>query len=182
VSYYSSNGVDAYIEPLLPEVGFACDVGANDGKMFSNSLCFEEKGWTVICVEPNPLLVEEGSSVRKLWRQVACGSEDGVATFYASGGHPYASDSSIDLGRGQPFEVQVLRLDRVLEEAGFRRLDYLTVDVESWEPQVMAGFTLERWRPKIIVLESWKDDLATPEGYTRLGRKEFDNIYQRIGT
>jgi len=185
MSYYSSNGVDRFIEPLLPEIGMACDVGANDGKFYSNTLHFEEKGWTVLCIEPNPLLAESGRAVRKLWREVACAAQDGEQTFWARGPYPYASGSAIHQGRGEsergePFMVRVLRLDRALEEAGFSRLDLLSVDVEQSEPEVMAGFTIERWQPTIIVLESVDNSLPTPQGYALLKRYEHDNVYRRI--
>lgn len=180
MAYYSGNGIDVSIEPLMPEFGYAVDVGANDGKLFSNSLFLEEKGWMVLCVEPNPLLEAEGRLARRLWRQVAAGSADGEAEFWANGGHPYASDSRIGLGSGQKFQVKVLTLDRIIEESGFPRVDFLTVDAESWEPQIMAGFTVERWKPRVIVLESWS---VTPSvevpGYERTERREFDNVWVR---
>jgi FkbM family methyltransferase len=184
--YYSGDGVDREIEPLLPEVGFACEVGANDGQFLSNTLYFEEKGWTVLCVEPNPELVKYGHARRKLWRQVAAGSEDAEdREFRFFGIHPYASNSSL-CRPGVVEDVQfrsamvvVRRLDRILEEAGFHRLDFLAVDVEGWEQEVMSGFTIERWRPKVIVLESWTDDQPAPPGYTRTARRQYDNIYLR---
>jgi len=179
MSFHSGNGVDAAIESLLPEIGMACDVGANDGKFFSNTLCFEEKGWTVLCIEPNPLLAEEGRALRKLWRQVACGAEDGQGVFWSAGAHPYASNSALDYGQGQEFKVQVLRLDRVLEEAGFSRLDLLSIDVEKSEPAVFSGFTIERWKPTVIVAESIGNAMETPPGYTLFNRYEFDNVYRR---
>ena len=181
MSYYSDNGVDNLLDYLgiLPGVGLACDVGANNGLFNSNTLHFEEQGWIVLCVEPNPLLAEEGRSRRRLWREVACSSEDGTATFFAVGANPYASSSTIGLGTGQPFEVQVLRLDRVLEEAGFTRLDYLTIDVEGHEKKVLAGFTIERWKPTVLVVETWVDDMETPVGYRRQERRQFDNVYIR---
>jgi len=187
--YHSSNGVDALIEPLLPDVGWACEVGANDGQYFSNCLHFEEiKGWTVLCVEPNPLLLDAGKSVRALWRQVAAAGEDGPIEFHSWGGFPYPSGSgtSIKSRTGtsdrQVFTVQGLRLDRILEEAGFHKLDLLTVDVEGFELEVMRGFSIERWKPKIIVLEFYPDDFDyNIPGYTKIDRKEFDNVYQRNG-
>jgi FkbM family methyltransferase len=77
------------------------------------------------------------------------------------------------------FQVRVRRLDRVLDEAGFPKLDYLTVDVENWERQVMAGFTVERWKPKVIVLEEWTEEVIQIPGYDVVSRHEYDNIYVR---
>jgi FkbM family methyltransferase len=184
--YYSSNGVDRYLEEngLLPEFGYACDVGANDGEFFSNSLHFEEKGWLVLCVEPNPLLEPHGRAKRKLWRPVAASDHDGERDFVVCGSHPYASTSGfhVPATAAEPkYKVQCLRLDRLLEEAGFPRLDFLTMDVELHEPQVLAGFTAERWKPTIIVVEDQSETNTTAiPGYERIHRSEHDTVFRRV--
>ena len=79
------------------------------------------------------------------------------------------------------YTVPCLRLDRILEEAGFPRLDYLTIDVEHHEQAVLAGFTTERWKPQIIVVEDIADIVprAIP-GYERIHRLEYDNVFRRL--
>ena len=181
VNYYSSNGVDKLVEQYLPEFGMACDVGANDGIFFSNSLHFEEKGWIVLCVEPNPKLREAGVCRRKLWREVAASDVDGTRELSICGEYPYASNSGFNGGSDTKAQVQTLRLARILEEAGFHRLDYLTIDVELHEPQVLAGFTLERWKPTILVVEDQTGTMRPPPGYESLGQHEFDWVFRRVG-
>ena len=75
--------------------------------------------------------------------------------------------------------MPVRRLDRLLAEAGFSCLHYLNIDVEGYENEVLAGFTVERWKPLVMVIESWDDDLVTPPGYTQVHRAGKDNIYRR---
>jgi len=190
MSEYSGNNVDDIVRPFLPDIGWACDVGASDGVFFSNTLAFEERGWTVLCIEANPLLAEKGQSRRKLWRAVAAGAEDAEdREFFAYGSEPYPSWSSLAPIKSTPgqrpihaFKVPVRRLDRLLEEVGFDRLDFLTIDAEGYEPEILAGFTVERWKPKVIVAESWKEGtLATPPGYSLIRRVEYDNIFIREG-
>jgi FkbM family methyltransferase len=184
---YSSNGVDAIVKDLLPPIGWACDVGANDGEFYSNSLALEESGWTVLCVEPNPLLMEAGSKRRKLWRSVAAGPDDLEEQQYvAFGSYPYAPSSALYPNRHSPGAEPVLRcmvpvrrLDRILEEAGFHRLDYLTIDAEGYEPEIMQGFTIERWKPKVIVIETINGPGKTPAGYRLHSRHEYDDIFTR---
>ena len=186
---YSDNGVDLRLTEIFGDfVGHACDVGASDGVFNSNTLMFEQQGWTVLCVEPNPLLAAGGKENRKLWRQVAVGAadEEDVEFGVCGPAMPYPSRSS--LGKqprdgGDPADrvvrVKVRMLDRLLEEAGFPRLDYLTVDVEGWEREVMAGFTVERWKPKVIVLEEWTESPIIIPGYSIIEKRQYDNIYVR---
>src|SRR6185436_6268240 len=163
MAYYSSNGVDREVEQYLPSWGYACDVGANDGAFSSNSLCFEQMGWYVLCVEPNPVFEQEARKHRKLWRQVAVSDKNGEALFTQFGPYPWGGSGLKDLKGlrnnypGEPvleMMVPTRKLDTILEEAGFPRLDYLTVDCEGCEPEVLAGFTVERWKPRVMVFEN----------------------------
>jgi FkbM family methyltransferase len=182
-----NNGIPEYIIPLLPEWGYAVDVGSNNGTFLSNTIELEEKGWIVLCVEPNPLLTQEGSQARKLWRQVAAGSEEKEVTFHSVDQYPWASCSGVEMrlnaGSQQAtsqHQVQMLKLDTILEQAGFHRLDLATIDVEGYEPEVLQGFTLERWKPTLLVVESLPDKIGPPEGYERIGRFEYDTVFKRL--
>jgi len=192
MGFYSDNGIDIKVAEIFGDfVGHACDVGANDGTQLSNSLHFEEKGWTVLCVEPNPLLAEEGRKTRKLWREVACANKDSEEREFElrSKGNKWASSTSFKSetkpgSEGYDFDravmVKVRTLDRLLEEAGFPKLDFLTVDVEGWEKEVMAGFTVERWKPRVICLEAWDDNYKIEiPGYDIIERSQMDNLYVR---
>jgi FkbM family methyltransferase len=187
-----AHGIQAYIKSQVAEgfKGYACDVGANNGEFESNTIELEKSGWVVLCVEPNPHLVA-AANTRMLWRQVAAGSKNEIRTFMSIGGAPYQSGSRIDAPEGEKLEVQVLTLDTILEQAGFPRLDFLTVDTEGWEEEVMKGFTVERWKPKFISLEHYdhkgfdnfktgnvQNPLPIP-GYSALGPYQFDVLYLR---
>jgi len=186
------NGIDRRIEPLLPEFGYACDVGANNGIFLSNTKLFENKGWLVICAEPHPLLAEEGRKNRKLWRQVACGPIDcQEIKFLSVGEHPYASGSGFhpeqlgDLARKE-FTVPMRRLDTLLAEVGFPKLDLLSIDTEWHEMEVIKGITLSLWKPKIIIAEALDDESAKQmtdhlraNGYDYQFTQELDRCYMR---
>ena len=206
MSYYSSNGVDQFLAPILPAVGYAVDVGANNGTALSNSKHFEDKGWTVLCCEANTWLEKEGMSCRKLWRSVAVGSKDqDKVVFEIAGTYPWAAISGMHLREspgfarppgwdqmGQPtakLEVPMRTLNTLLTEVGFPKLDYLTVDVEGHELEVLKGIDLKIWKPLVIVAECWTADNAksvinylTDQGYILDEILEFDHCFLRQST
>lgn len=197
-NFYSSNGVDRFISPLLPEFGYAVEVGANDGIGGSNAKHFEDKGWVVLCVEPNPKLVEIGKSHRKLWAQVGAGAErkEGVE-FKIMGGPQYGSFSgfhvhevpaNLEFHREKWAEetvtVTVETLDNLLAAYDFLQLDLLTIDVEGHELEVLKGLDFSRWRPRVIVAEAWDQkakealtDYLGRAGYRFLKAFDYDLVF-----
>jgi Methyltransferase FkbM domain len=80
-------------------------------------------------------------------------------------------------------EVPVRTLDGILEEAsapaGF---DFLSIDVEGHELDVLRGFDLARWRPRLILLEDHVADLSKhrylqARGYRIVRRYENNGWY-----
>lgn len=203
MSFYSANEVDQIIAPHLPEFGYAIDVGANNGLVASNTKHFEDKGWLVLCVEPNPNLAKEGQSNRKLWVQSAVGSVDADGCeFEMVGGYPWASFSGLhpreappEITPGQWKEdivntttllVPMVTLNTLLRHCGFPRLDLLTVDVEGHELFVLQGIDLNVWKPKIIVAEAWDEknrkaitDYLAQFKYVLDRVCEYDGLYGR---
>lgn len=189
MNFRTDGVVETLIIPQLPKIGYACEVGANDGVANSQSLPFEESGWTVLCIEPNPRLAEDGKKARKLWVEAAAGANDVEEhPFYAygtDGRGPSISGIAYypQYGNHGPTMtdiVKVRRLDRLLDEAGFPGLDLLIIDVEGHEKSVLKGFTIERWKPAVMVIESLDNRFTTPDGYVKYNRHTVDNIYVRI--
>jgi hypothetical protein len=82
--------------------------------------------------------------------------------------------------------VKVRKLDTILatHEPDLRAIDILCVDVEGWELNVLRGLTLDRYRPKIVILESVFNDpeyiaFMHERGYTLWRRLEPNDVYVR---
>ena len=54
----------------------------------------------------------------------------------------------------QNINVSTRKLDTILEEAKVYKVNYVIVDVEGWELNVMKGFSTSKYKPKVIVLEN----------------------------
>ena len=185
------NGIDKVAEPLLPPVGYAIDVGANNGICLSNTKRFEDKGWTVLCVEPNPKLSEEGRRNRKLWASVACGrcNADKVK-FTCCGVYPWAGGSGFhpytnDLAK-EDFFVPMRTLDSLLEEYKFPSLDLLSIDAEWSDMEALQGLDIQKWHPAVIICEALSpvqagelQEYLTHFGYEYVTAVEFDYLFKR---
>ena len=80
-------------------------------------------------------------------------------------------------------EVPIRTLDDVLAEAQAPApIDLISLDVEGHELQVLDGFTLSRWKPRLILLEDHVGDLTkhrflSAQGYRLVRRVENNGWY-----
>jgi hypothetical protein len=76
--------------------------------------------------------------------------------------------------------VPVTTVDQVVERYLPDRLDFVSIDVEGHEADVLKGLTLARWRPKLVLLEDDMANLAPSrllwsQGYRMLRRTQNNN-------
>jgi len=140
--------------------GFFVDVGANAPQDGSQSFALESCGWSGVLVEPQPDLAGQLRRERRARvYAVACSKpQDAGQTLTL---HLAGIQSSLDanfyvagMRRAGSVEVPVMTLDQVLEDAGAPQpLDFVSIDVEGHEVEVLAGFDLARWRPRLLLIE-----------------------------
>jgi hypothetical protein len=53
-------------------------------------------------------------------------------------------------------EIQVpsITLNRLLEDQGVERVDLVSMDIEESEPQALAGFDIQRFKPALVCIEA----------------------------
>ncbi|MDE2373787.1 MAG: FkbM family methyltransferase [Hyphomicrobiales bacterium] len=186
---------DTAEEPLKAEFfgavrsGFFVEVGANDPQRGSQSWPLEQTGWTGILVEPQPDLTAQLRQKRKA-RVVAaaCSSPENAGaamTLYLSGPHSslrpeLAVARSVAHGT---IDVPTRTLDDILAEAGAPTpIDFVSIDVEGHEVEVLRGFNIPRWRPRLILVEDHVTNLATHRylsgaGYRLIRRTGLNGWY-----
>ena len=175
--------------------GFFIEVGANDPKGGSQTWLLEQKGWRGILVEPQSAfyqrLVEERKN-SKVYR-AACASPEarGTATLHLAdldGFSTLCPDKNPQDVKFQGTEtVTVMTLDDIIEKEGNPRVDFVSIDVEGGEMEVLRGFTLERHRPALILMEDTvrtleKHRYLTAHGYKLVKRTVMNNWYVPQGT
>jgi FkbM family methyltransferase len=177
--------------------GFFVEVGANEpASIYSQTWHLERLGWTGILIEPNRVLCAElvnhrpGSKVYN----VACSSPAKVGS--AELKIPYLADGKIDTGKAalevgidhagfpgyRTETVKVVTLDSILDENKVGRIDLLSIDVEGTEIDVLQGFDLNRFKPRLILIEDRlvylnKHRWLKSKGYRLVKRTIFNNWY-----
>jgi FkbM family methyltransferase len=173
----------ALISSYLPAKGFFVEVGAYQPVALSQTWELEQRGWDGLLIEPIP---EHAESLRRERRarvfEVACGRPEQhgkTMPIYVAGAR-----SSLKYAHGPPNDVRVVTLDSVLAEGGAPGVDFLSVDVEGAELDVLRGLSFERYRPGLILLEDFAEGLEKhrfmrSRGYKRVRRTGNNSWYVR---
>ncbi len=163
---YAQNFEDVMLNRCFPgNEGFYVDVGAHDPDIDSVTRAFYERGWSGINIEPLPKMAQRlrARRPRDITLEIAIGASEGTATLHDidNGGgvstlHAgIAADHAAHGWAGAPITVTLRRLDAVLaEHAADRTIDFLKIDVEGLEEQVLESADLRRFRPKVLVIET----------------------------
>jgi FkbM family methyltransferase len=140
--------------------GFFVEVGANEPVERSQTWHLEQIGWTGVLIEPQPDLAVALVKERKaMVFAVACSSpENAGRTMPLHVAGPLSSLQRDTMAPGAVpeavIEVRIRTLDSMLAEADAPSpIDLLSIDVEGHELEVLRGFDIARWRPRLIMIE-----------------------------
>ena len=163
---YAQNLEDYHLDLVFGDTcdGIYVDVGGGHPVADNVSFWFYLKGWRGLVVEPQEQLARAYAGVRP--RDVVygglAGASDGTAEFHAVEGlHGLSSavranaESAGQYGAAFRTEAKPMRrLSALIDEAEIGRIDFLKIDVEGAEPDVLAGLDLARHRPRVILVEA----------------------------
>jgi FkbM family methyltransferase len=198
--YYAQFGTDKEIEKYFKgKTGNAIEVGGAQGIAASNTYYFEKLGWKVLCIEPVPELWKQLKINRNHAYQYALSNfhQDGVPfTVVTLKNNDMSAISGLRLDQElydahkhiiknkRQIKVNVRTLDEVIAEFGqFDTIDFVSIDTEGTELDVLKGFDLKKWTPKVLVIENNHDTKDVERyvkkfGYEKKERVGVNDIYQ----
>jgi len=186
--HYSQEGEDISLARIFTgqNSGFFVDVGAHHPFRFSNTYWAYQKGWSGINIDATP-----GSArLFNRWRprdqnlESCIGAEEQVIeyTVYSLASTKYKPKGTVRL--------QTRRLDSLLGEAFNGQtdpvIDFLSIDVEGSEMDVLKSNDWSRFKPRVIVIEVLGKTLSTVSSsaeyqfLTNLGYVPVSMLYHSV--
>jgi len=198
---YAQRFEDFHLWRALSDVsnGFSGDLGAGHPVYDNVSFAFYLAGWRGITVEPNPALAALGRAVRprdQLYEGL-CGAASGKATLYLQrefhglsttvAEHAQAAEKEVNRS-AEAVTLPMTTLAALCEQHAPASFEFLKVDVEGAEADVLRGANFSRFRPKIIVVEAIKpltlapaweewEPLLSRHGYSYVWDDELNRYY-----
>jgi FkbM family methyltransferase len=140
--------------------GHYIDIGANDPVIDSVSKSFYDVGWRGINVEPLSNLAHDLDIAQPESTTICCGISDkqeiGVLHFdpQRSGLSTLDCDLGVKEHLRQSMKIPLTTLVDLCDKYVSWPIDWLKIDVEGWETQVIRGGDWDRFRPSIVVVEA----------------------------
>lgn len=167
---YSQFGEDIIVSSIfwylrIP-TPFYLDVGAFAPKFLSNTFYFYQRGSRGVCVEPDPARLSAFRRVRRrdLCLSVGVGAEDkdtvpfyvlsepSLSTFDEAGALQHKTGGKVSIRA--VISVPVYSLNTLIEKYCPRCPDFLSVDVEGLDMEILQAMDFERYRPAVICVET----------------------------
>lgn len=192
---FSKAGEDIQLYKLLnTSKGRYLDIGCFEPITFSNTYFCYLRGWSGVVVDPNPELEKLFNTHRPLDKFINKGisSEPGMLKYYML---PYSMSSMNTFDYGflekndlvkfiqREIEVPIVTMKSLVEENNLLDgVDFLDVDVEGLDLEVLESNDWETFRPNLVMVETEKsieEDLSS-DVYSLLKSKDYSLLSKLV--
>lgn len=159
---YSFGGCDLLIEYIFRNQanGLYVDIGCQNPISNNNTYLLHRRGWRGINIDLDQKNIDLFNLTRSndinLCIALSSSKDEKNLYFYHEGSAINSLSSSLSNYKGDFPTVKKIKTDtlnNVLEKKNITLIDYLNIDVEGYELEVLKGFDIEKYKPKVVTIE-----------------------------
>lgn len=167
---YAQCGEDLIISFIFKQKGISkptyLDIGAHHPHFISNTFLFYKKGAQGVCIEPDPALFKFLQNTRKrdICLNVGVGlSDEEFADFYVMSSSTLNTFSeqeakSVESMGNKKIEkilkIKLIKINDVMEGYFTSSPDFVSIDVEGLDEQIVCSIDFSTHRPKVFCIET----------------------------
>jgi hypothetical protein len=158
---YSNWGIDMLSDFFFRDKseGIYIDVGCHHPFLNNNTYPLHKRGWYGINIDLDYSSIDSFNFFRKKDHniQIAVSDSKGEADLYFF--HNRAAKNTLSRSSGREskkkIKVKTDTLNNIISKTKFKdkKIDFLSIDVEGFEINVLKGFDLKKYKPSLVVLE-----------------------------
>ena len=189
LSYFSKNYKDSksqlmqdlFVNYILNKNdGFFVEVGACDGLVLSNTFFLEKnKNWTGILCEPAEFWHKKLSENRPNCiiekKPIFNDSQKQVNFSTQKGGRSYIDNNNKDL-----ISMGSISLNQLFSKHDVNKIDYLSVDTEGSEYEILSSLDYKKYKPTIITVEHNYKKINRNKIFFLLKKNNYSRIFKSI--
>ncbi len=171
---YSQEGEDLILKRIFEnkQTGFFVDVGAHHPKRFSNTYLFYQRGWRGINIDPMPGIMQKFNHIRPndINIEAAISDKKENLTYYIFNEPALNTFSETEAKKKDGLNnykiiekkiIEVSRLDEFLDKylPKNQNIDFISIDVEGLDLNVLRSNNWTKYRPKIVLAEAIQSSL-----------------------
>lgn len=183
--FYSSHKQDEYLETHVfkgYKNGFFMDIGAHDGVSINNTLYFSKNNnWNGINIEPikpvydrlvenrnnniniNCAVCEKDGTANFLWNIGYTEMISGLETYYDPRHIERLQLENYNMGSvSERILIETKRVETICDEHNISHINYLSIDVEGAEFDVIKSINFDKVFIDVIGFENNFDDVSAP--------------------
>ena len=176
---YSISGVDLVIDHIFrnKKNGFYVDIGCNHPVKFNNTYLLHKRGWSGINIDFDKTSIKFFNKFRpkdfNVRTIVSDKEEDKTIYFYHARSTINTIEKNVvDSRSTKPTKVIIERsqtLNSIIENSPLKdkKINFMSVDVEGHEYDIIKNFNFEKYYPDFIVLECHNLNLKKLELYNQ---------------
>lgn len=176
---YAQDGEDLVLESLMgestPKHGFFIDVGAHHPFRFSNTYVFYRRGWRGINIEPSArncrllrwfrprdINLQVGVGKVRSHRDYYVFHERALNTFDKDRSEHLQNHAGYSILRRETLELVPLSEILDVNMVPNTTIDFMSVDVENYDLEVLQSNDWNRYRPKYLLVEDLNFNVQNP--------------------
>ena len=190
---YSQYAEDLFIDRFLgyPKQGFYVDVGANQPTYLNNTKRFYERGWSGINIEPdaNNFDLLEKERPRDTNLNIGVSNVEDEITLYVceeSTLSTFSRETAEKLSREgheivEERKIGVFKLSSIFKKFEVEEIDFMTIDTEGYDQEVLMSNDWDNFRPKLICIEdnggNEHDAFFKTKNYKKVGFNGLNSFF-----
>jgi FkbM family methyltransferase len=166
---YSQSGEDVIVDRILSLIGVKkpkyLDIGASDPVDLNNTYFFYKKGCNSVNVEADPYLIKKliAKRPRDINLNVGVAAERGSFDFYVMASKTLNTFSRETAERYASYgnnkiemqlKIDVFNINEIVSKYFDSKPDFVSLDVEGLELEILKNFDFKRFRPEVFCIET----------------------------